>query len=872
MLAAACLTVSAADELKKRSAIGQSLIGGSRTGAGPVAKENARSFPVSGVIHDESGKPVADAECLLSGLAPRTLGETRLRTVNLKTTSDAQGRFHFDAVPEGIDLMLSVRHPDHMMPSPSIPRFRAEDEVKLEIVMPKSNHWLSGVVTGVADGKPVKNARVFVTYDSSSLSSLKSSVSLQLRSALRVTTTDEKGRYRVGNWISQRQNCLLMIDAPGMAFTQVKFAWDGGDMTLDHALEAEPGVTGRVVDDSGRPVPGATIRLVEKMIFMDNLEDKRPSSLDGYWLGSEATDAAGRFSGRLVGSQDTETLWLVIHHPAEGFHFARLKDWKPDGDAMLTRWSSAEGRLFGADEQPVAGAQIKVSQTDSRRSAAGGLELMAMKSSVCTTDAQGRYRLDRLIPGRSNFIRVNDASLRMQLGEVEPGGTLQMNLRIPSQPAPVAVPGKNSRTIRGRVSIPENVRLRDGAHEIEVMIYSTATGGMLNPLKSDGSFESNPLPPRNYTLRIVVRPTDRTMTAVSEAGLTLPFVLEEDAQQQPLDLGSFPLSEADFKFRPVSAANTPAASAPKIRLSLDAPAADAASFATWAGGDGAGVGAEIPFTQGGRVTGNLTADSNVRFIIRATKPDGSQHYTAALTGPADEKSSFGKELRFTSGVALEGRLRDLPEDYAGDGWVVAAVRVKAHVAPGTLVRGVIPSLLWRAWAPVARDGTFRFSSLPRGALTLSGFGLGWTTRDSYNFSTDMTASLLTQDTVVRLVADTRPTTTRTLRVLRADGNPAVGTTVTVVAVTSSHLTHALTSQDCAVETSAGEAFRKLRQLPVTGHTSTTDAEGIAKLSNLPAGGKTVCEVKWIDSLTRRPITRRVEIPAGLREPLVVRLD
>ena len=77
--------------------------------------------------------------------------------------------------------------------------------------------------------------------------------------------TDESGRYRVRNTVGT--SGLMLIDAPGMAFTAQEFTLKEGELTLDQALEPDTAAD-RQGHQHGRQASRGCRRLpVEQNIF-----------------------------------------------------------------------------------------------------------------------------------------------------------------------------------------------------------------------------------------------------------------------------------------------------------------------------------------------------------------------------------------------------------------------------------------------------------------------------------------------------------------------------------------------------------------------------------------------------------------------------
>jgi hypothetical protein len=308
-------------------------------------------------------------------------------------------------------------------------------------------------------------------------------------------------------------------------------------------------------------------------------------------------------------------------------------------------------------------------------------------------------------------------------------------------------------------------------------------------------------------------------------------------------------------------------------MKLNAEVEDASAFATWVASNGRGPGPEQKFTDG-RAAGEGSLDSNHRFLVRATKADGSKYFSAAQVAAEDEKSVFDKKVRLMPSVAVKGRVRPLPADYVGQGWIIASVSVRAEMKIGVIMKGTVPIAYWFAWAPVSRDGKFEFPALPRGNLSLAGFGEGWSTTMpglTYNAGS-VSVKMAGESSPIEAVIDTLPNIERRVRLLCPDGSPAAGATLSLL-TRENTVPLALTTRGHAVEPGDAEAYARYKKQRIPGHSVVADAEGLAVLGNQPdqSYGSTSCEVRWTDPKTKTAHVERVKIEHQARAPQEIRL-
>ncbi|MBL8862246.1 MAG: carboxypeptidase regulatory-like domain-containing protein [Planctomycetes bacterium] len=156
-------------------------------------------------------------------------------------------------------------------------------------------------------------------------------------------------------------------------------------------------VTGRVLDESGRPVPGALVLAAGTSGF-DELALDEVDPLEMPWMRrvETRTDAEGRFA---LEPRAEARVRLAVR--AAGFApldvERPLSESKPElGDLVVQRGVVVEGRVVDHLGRPVEGAELR-----RRRAASGPMALFAGRGGAVAarTDAQGAFRVDVLAAG-----------------------------------------------------------------------------------------------------------------------------------------------------------------------------------------------------------------------------------------------------------------------------------------------------------------------------------------------------------------------------------------------------------------------------------------------------------------------------------------
>jgi beta-lactamase regulating signal transducer with metallopeptidase domain len=800
----------------------------------------ATTTTVVGIVVDDAGQPIKGARCSLK-IGERDAFEVR------KATSDAEGRFRFEGVEVPAKLTLSGRDDEHMDANPKFLNFNSGEQQERRLILPKAVAWVSGTVTRKADGTPVKNADVYVGS--------QFMMQMVLNFAGRKTTTDEAGHYRIAAGSMEKRDMVLLVDVPEMALAATTFAWREGELTLDQALEPNGGITGTVVNADGQPVSGATVCLADKTLFLKDGAMPPLIAPDGsdyhgntfcYWFGKPQTDAQGAFSGRSLDARPLRAQRLIAIHPTEGFQYLPLKDWKKGDTIKLERYNTLRGKLVNVDGQAVKGSEIKFSDSKTERDDKGGMVFSILSILSATTDNEGRYQVDRVLPhARDNMISVDGVFNSTTKLNFKSGETLEYNVRLRAKEA--KVPSEQLRKITGRVVAPAGTPLRNDDYAVVASISRVGSGKTerLYP-DSKGEFATESSEPGDYKIQIFAEPKDqKKFFPAASGGVSMLFKLEPDAKQQALALGDFPLNAADFVLQPPPAVESTIPNFHTRRLNATVPGAP--TFTTWAGSAGRGILKEEPVTSDGRMTGATPVDNTQRFIIRGTTADGARYFSAAQTAGLEFSNTIEGTFTFTPGVAVEGRMIGLPADYAGGGWVVAMVMVNGEAKPGALLKGTISTMPWFAWAPVQRDGQFHFTALPRGTVTLAGFVDGWITRDPFNLSTSVRVAIPDSEAVVKVNLDTKPSVTKRLRLMRPDETPAAGARISLAVDVGSN-SPVFVRRGHDVEAADAERYALYKKTIIPGHSATTDADGYATLSNQTSGLATYL-VQWTDPQT-----------------------
>ncbi|HEX5009052.1 MAG TPA: carboxypeptidase-like regulatory domain-containing protein [Planctomycetota bacterium] len=227
---------------------------------------------------------------------------------------------------------------------------------------------------------------------------------------------------------------------------------DVGDVLLRRCTE----LSGRCLDDSGRPVAGVSVQMMrldrEDLDPLGWPNDGRGSQsylfCGGLGRGHATTDADGRFTFREL---PPGTCDLDFEHGL--FRSARLGgvpvgiEGCSVGDVQLTAARSLSGRIVDADGHPAAHVRVYArSESGWERFQRGGLTHSARVESSAEADDDGRFVIGGLAPGDFKLqVDTSWASAAIEWSGPFPAGTtgielaLKCRMPLPAVPAPQVV-------------------------------------------------------------------------------------------------------------------------------------------------------------------------------------------------------------------------------------------------------------------------------------------------------------------------------------------------------------------------------------------------------------------------------------------------
>ncbi|HEX7185369.1 MAG TPA: carboxypeptidase-like regulatory domain-containing protein [Thermoanaerobaculia bacterium] len=399
---------------------------------------------ISGRVVDPNGKPIADAFVHV-GFGPRAgRGMTMLSGGPQADRSDAEGNFRItDVIPGPVEL--SAQAPGWQRGTVAGLELRGgEEKSGIEIVL-APGAILKGRVLSPS-GRPLPGAQVQTIFE-------------DLAAGTAMKNTDDEGRYELDTLAPGNRTLEASHPDYGMARRQVELR--PGENSLDFTLEGGNEVTGRVVDDAGRPVAGAQVTMIAHGVFQ-RFQDT--SEADGSFRFAAVADGAYEAFASKEGFAPPERAQVTVAGSSVGGIELRLSQ----GGAIV-------GRIAGLEASELLRVQV------SARGSGRGL------GTVGRIEPDGSYRIDHLREGEWRVqAELPGTSLYAEgVARLEPGAS-ETRLDLEMQ---------RGLELSGRVR-------RNGAPVAGEFLFLDGSQRKTGQTDSDGRFRFQGLAAGSYRLRV----------------------------------------------------------------------------------------------------------------------------------------------------------------------------------------------------------------------------------------------------------------------------------------------------------------------------------------------------------------------------------
>ncbi|MCR9296318.1 MAG: carboxypeptidase regulatory-like domain-containing protein, partial [bacterium] len=433
-------------------------------------------------IVDQQGQPIENATFVVDGWQG-------YRTLEFRETSNKDGEVVWESAPK--DALICDILKSGYMANRNLPLVPGDD-VQTVTLYPEL--VISGRVIDKVAEKPVESFRI---------------IRGQNQTNLRETywRTDEKHLYEGGKYAFRidepMQSWMLQVVAEGYR-PQVsrEFRSTEGDVRYHFLLEPIDQMRGRVIDATGSPVEGAHLMVASAqnpVRFRNGHLDIRQSSSEPV-----LSDAEGNFA---VSPPDNEFYLLLAVHD-KGFAELSQPKMATSLTVQLQPWATLSGQVKLQDKAD-AGREISYFAERPR----DGRSYRTVEYEYTTsTDEQGQFTLERVIPGKGSVSRV----VVVQNGQYtthSPGWQTPVDLQ-PGEVKQVAIGGRGT-TIHGKLVLdrqpPADTSWRFES-SIALNSFDQETGSLLQPfhrvvgeVQPSGEFSISDVQPGDYQLRMEVQ-------------------------------------------------------------------------------------------------------------------------------------------------------------------------------------------------------------------------------------------------------------------------------------------------------------------------------------------------------------------------------
>jgi len=270
-------------------------------------------------------------------------------------------------------------------------------------------------------------------------------------------TAGTDGKYQLRHNHEEYLANVIQVEAPGyLPATSRDIKSDEGNVTVDFELQKTQNLTGLVIMPQGKPAVGAKVAIGSTQarfgVRDGELQDFQPNG------NTATTDQQGRFEmAPLSGA-----IQVVVTH-SEGYTEFQSADGLSLETIQLNPWAKVDG-VFRIGQKPIAHAVIDLNLTGQ---ALGSVRSLSTNSRT-TTDHQGHFTFDRVLPGDS---RIGPGSIQQFLdGEKELKSRLRIGANLSAGQTTHLDIGGTGRPVTGQIEPPGEFNGKVDWHSAELVV------------------------------------------------------------------------------------------------------------------------------------------------------------------------------------------------------------------------------------------------------------------------------------------------------------------------------------------------------------------------------------------------------------------
>ncbi len=411
-----------------------------------VVLENGFDYPlppglvVAGTVRDaDTSRPIPRAIIESYTLAGTMLSQNTI----YHTVADEQGHYRFHGLPRGQGNRIRIRPPTDQPYIPDVkevPAAKLFTEATVDAILMRGV-WVDVTATDKATGRPVPGHVSYFVYPEKRLperpfyrpfaDSYNNFMALRNDGAFRFAAVPRRAilafrgdreKYPIAREAATIDFPFGLAASNFQAFAEINPKPGDGPVQVKFVLDSGGIVKGKLVDPEGRPVSGA----VAAGLNIDDWE----------WEPHLALDSAD-FTA--VGLHPDRPRLLCFVHPTKklaGSVVVRGKEPKPIA-VKLQPWATVSGRLLDAKGKPIPNAKLWFTEVPVRKPgqpmALDTGRFVAERSdykpkSDPRTDEQGRFRVERLVPGLKYNLALMDEEGATSLEQIKWPGLVFSNL------------------------------------------------------------------------------------------------------------------------------------------------------------------------------------------------------------------------------------------------------------------------------------------------------------------------------------------------------------------------------------------------------------------------------------------------------------